>query len=818
MIGIQYTVTSFFFLLVGGLLAMLIRAQLAKPGMQFLTPEQYNGVFSVHATVLIFLFVIPVFAGLANFVLPLMIGAPDMAFPRLNALSYWMLPLAGILMLMSFLAPGGSFAAGWTAYAPLSTTMPLGQLFFSIAVQFAGASSIATALNFLVTIITMRAPGMSFFRMPLLVWANFSTSLLVVIATPFIAASQFFILLDTALHFHFFDAFVGPDKNGNVLMYQHVFWFYSHPAVYIMMLPGFGIISEVIAVKSRKPIFGYRMMAFSLLAIVVLGFTVWAHHMFVSGMAPWIRIPMMITTAIIAIPTGIKIFSWLATLWRGVLHLDTPMLFALGFLTMFTLGGISGVMLAMIPFDIHVSQTYFIVAHIHYVLFGGSLFTIFAGVYYWFPKMTGRMFDDRLGKWHFWMTFIFFNLTFGPMHLIGIQGMPRRVAEYADKFAAWNLFISISAFILGLSTLIFLYNIVVSWRGGPRAPSNPWRALTLEWQVSSPPPIFNFDAVPTVVGGPYEYGVPGAVHGIFKPPAEAARVTAGALVTPPSQAEPHMKTVLIVANETLGGRSLIEAIRKRVAEGEVRFVLVVPQNRPRAGLVVYDDSVFDAAQTRVDLALEAARAEGIDAIGEVGDQDPYSATIDAIHTYRPDEIIISTYPATRSGWLRRDLIDRVRDATGLPVDHVVADPDTEGLPFDVTLAVANRTAGGDELLDALKAKADAEPEDRSRLFIVVVPQEGGSGQDTRRARTRLKLVLDRMRAKGMFAAGMIGDPDPFTAIMNALQYFRVDDIVISTFPDTRSGWLRTDLIERVRRATGKPVEHVVHEDVASSTA
>ncbi len=523
-IGVQYVVHSFFFLLVGGLLAMLIRAQLAKPGMQFLTPEQYNGVFSVHATILIFLFVIPVFAGLANYVLPLMIGAPDMAFPRLNALSFWMLPVAGILMLMSFLAPGGSFAAGWTAYAPLSTTMPVGQLFFTIAVQFAGASSIATALNFLVTIITMRAPGMSFFRLPLLVWANFATSLLVVIATPFIAASQFFVLLDTALHFHFFDAFVGAGRNGNVIMYQHVFWFYSHPAVYIMMLPGFGIISEVIAVKARKPIFGYRMMAFSLLAIVVLGFTVWAHHMFVSGMAPWIRIPMMITTAIIAIPTGIKIFSWLATLWRGVLHLDTPMLFALGFLSTFTLGGISGVMLAMIPFDIHVSQTYFIVAHIHYVLYGGSLFTIFAGVYYWFPKMTGRMFDERLGKWHFWTTFIFFNLTFGPMHIIGIQGMPRRVAEYAEKFAAWNLFISLSSFILGASTLIFLYNIVASWRAGPRATANPWRGMTLEWQVSSPPPIFNFDTLPTVVGGPYEYGVPGAVHGIFKPPTEARPV------------------------------------------------------------------------------------------------------------------------------------------------------------------------------------------------------------------------------------------------------------------------------------------------------
>jgi hypothetical protein len=279
-----------------------------------------------------------------------------------------------------------------------------------------------------------------------------------------------------------------------------------------------------------------------------------------------------------------------------------------------------------------------------------------------------------------------------------------------------------------------------------------------------------------------------------------------------------MKTVLVIANETLGGRAVIDAIRKQAAEGGVRFVLVVPQNRPRAGLVVYDDSVFDAAQTRVDLALEAARAEGIDAIGEVGDQDPYSATIDAVHTYRPENIIISTYPATRSGWLRRDLIDRVRDATGIPVEHVVADPDTEGLPFDVTLAVANRTASGDELLQALQAKAAAEPAGRDRLFVVVVPQEGGSGQDTRRARTRLKLVLDRMRANGLFAAGMIGDPDPYTAIMNALQYFRVDDIVISTFPDTKSGWLRTDLIERVRRATGKPVEHVVQEDVAQSTA
>jgi cytochrome c oxidase subunit I len=299
-----------------------------------------------------------------------------------------------------------------------------------------------------------------------------------------------------------------------------------------MMLPGFGIISEVISTHARKPVFGYRMMAFSLVAIVILGFTVWAHHMFVSGMQGWLRIPMMITTMLIAVPTGIKIFSWLATLWRGVIHLRTPLLFALGFITMFTLGGISGIMLAVVPFDIHVSDTYFIVAHIHYVLFGGSVFTIFAGLYHWFPKMTGRMYDETLGRIHFWLSFIFFNLTFGPMHFVGIDGMPRRVADYADQFATWNAIISVSAFIFGLSFLVFVYNMVASWRHGPLAPGNPWRANSIEWQVSSPPPVFNFDEIPTVVGGPYEYGVPGAVHAVFKEREPATEREVGAVPAP----------------------------------------------------------------------------------------------------------------------------------------------------------------------------------------------------------------------------------------------------------------------------------------------
>ncbi len=511
-IGIQYIVTTTFFFFVGGILALLIRAELAQPGTQIVDPNVYNGIFSTHATVMIFLFIIPMFAGIANYVLPIMIGAPDMAFPRLNALSFWLLPIAGVIFLASFLAPGGSFDAGWTGYAPLSTGAPLGQSFFNIGVQFAGASSIATSVNFLVTIITMRAPGMNLWRMPLLVWANLSTSLIVVGATPFIAGVQFMVLFDRILGMNFFNFLEG----GDVLSYQHIFWFYSHPAVYIMMLPGFGIVSEVIATHARKPVFGYRLMALALLGIVVLSYSVWAHHMFVAGMFSWLRVPIMITTLLIAVPTGIKIFSWLGTLFYGKIHTySTAMLFSLGFIVTFTVGGISGVMLGMVPLDIHMSDTYFVVAHLHFVLFGGSVFTIFAGIYHWFPKMTGRMYDERLGRIHFWGTMIGTWGTFIPQHWIGLEGMPRRVADYASQFGDWNLTISIFSLILGLAQLVFLYNMVVSWKYGPKAGANPWRSKTIEWLVSSPPPTFNFDEIPRVVGGPYEYGTPGARHAIM---------------------------------------------------------------------------------------------------------------------------------------------------------------------------------------------------------------------------------------------------------------------------------------------------------------
>ncbi len=452
-----------------------------------------------------------------------------------------------------------------------------------MGVQWAGASSIMTALNFLVTIITMRAPGMTFWRMPLLVWANFTTSLLVVIATPFIAGSQFFVMFDRVLHTNFFE----PGGGGYVLGYQHIFWFYSHPAVYIMMLPGFGIISEVIAVMSRKPIFGYRLMALSLMAILVLGFSVWAHHMFVAGMAGWLRVPMMVTSMVIAVPTGIKIFSWLATMWEGRIHFTTPMLFALGFLSMFVIGGLSGIYLASVPIDIHASDTYFIVAHIHYVLFGGSVFTIFAGIYYWFPKMTGRMYDERLGKLHFWLTFIGFNLTFFPMHYIGLQGMPRRVADYARRFGDINLFISIASFGLGASTLVFLYNMI---------------KLVVARRARAGEPVARADA--RVAGH-----LAAADLQLRRDPAgrrqpvrvRRARRAACDLRRAEAAARGHradrdrlMAHILVIANETAASQTLLDAVRGE-AGGDDRVTVIAPVNEPNQGYVVYEDTRRAAA-------------------------------------------------------------------------------------------------------------------------------------------------------------------------------------------------------------------------------
>ena len=657
MIGIQYVVTTIIFFCIGGLLAMLFRAELAQPGDQYFNPQTFNVLISEHAALMIFLFVIPAFAGLGNYVIPLMLGAADMAFPRLNALSFWLLPIAGVMLVAGMATPGGGPSAGWTAYAPLSVHQPLGQIFFNMGVQWAGASSIMTALNFLVTIITMRAPGMTFWRMPLLVWANFTTSLLVVIATPFIAGSQFFVMFDRVMHTNFFEVSGG----GYVLGYQHIFWFYSHPAVYIMILPGFGIISEIIAVMSRKPIFGYRLMALSLMAILVLGFSVWAHHMFVAGMAGWLRVPMMVTSMVIAVPTGVKVFSWLATMWNGRLHFTTPMLFATGFISMFVLGGLSGIYLASVPIDIHASDTYFIVAHIHYVLFGGSVFTIFAGIYYWFPKMTGRMYDERLGKLHFWLTFIGFNLTFFPMHYIGLQGMPRRVADYADRFADINLFISIASFGLGASTLVFLYNMARSWAHGPIAPGNPWRALTLEWQVSSPPPTFNFDEIPQVVGNPYEYGTPGARHAIFgAAPARAGRVD-------PDRCR-LMSHILVIANETAASSTLLDAVRSTAGSDDL-VTVIAPVNEPNQGYVVYEDTRRASAGRRLDRTLTVLRESGVPTQGFVVETGPVQAVKDALAQLEPrvDEIVVSTHSVERSGWMRRDVVQEIeRTAQGHP--------------------------------------------------------------------------------------------------------------------------------------------------------
>jgi cytochrome c oxidase subunit 1 len=497
-IGILYLVNSFLFFFLGGLLAMGVRVELAAPGLQVLSDQVYNEFFTMHGTTMIFLFVIPILAGFGNYVVPLMIGAPDMAFPRINALSFWMLPLGGILLFSGFLT-GGAPAAGWTSYSPLAQDRPLGmqgsgQDLWTVGLMFIGTSSILGAINFLVTIFKMRAPGMTLFRMPILVWTVLVTAVLVLMATPVFTAALALLFIDRNFGGHFFD----PSTGGSAILWQNVFWFYSHPAVYVMILIAMGIVSEILPVFSSKPLFGYKAFIFATCAIGALAFTVWAHHMFTTGS---VYLPFFsLMTAMIGIPTGIKFFNWIFTLWRGKLVFATPLLFALGFLSMFLIGGINGVMTASVPVDFALHDTYFVVAHIHYVLFGGSVFAIMAGIYYWFPKMSGRMLGEGLGKVQFVLMFVGFNLTFFPMHQLGLAGMPRRISDYASNLG-WtdlNLAATIGGFTIAASMVPFLANVFLSlWAGRP-AGDDPWRGNTLEWATTSPPPPYNFDRLPEI--------------------------------------------------------------------------------------------------------------------------------------------------------------------------------------------------------------------------------------------------------------------------------------------------------------------------------
>jgi cytochrome c oxidase subunit I len=495
-IGVLYLVTAFGFFLAAGVMALLMRAQLSQADNHVVTKDGYNALFTIHGTAMIFLFVVPILAGFGNYLIPLMLGARDMAFPRLNAASYWLFVLGGLVILGSFFAAGGPARTGWTGYTPLSRDIPgSGQDLWILGLHLTSLASLAGAINFIVTIHNMRAPGMTWMRIPLFVWALEAYSVLLLLALPTISAAVTLLLLDRQTGTEFF----APD-NGGSLLWQHMFWFFGHPEVYIMILPAMGIISEVIPVFSRKPIFGYKAIAFSTIGIAFASMLVWAHHMFAVGLPDWLNAWFMLTSLSVAVPTAIKIFNWLATLWRGQLVFRAPLLFALAFIALFTFGGLTGVMLAVFPFDYQAHDTYFVVGHLHYVLFGGTVFGVFAGLYYWFPKITGRMYNEHLAKWHFWLMFVGFNATFLPQHMLGLMGMPRRVYTYERHglFEWYNLISSIGAFVMGVGILIFVVNAIRSWRSGPRVGGDPWVADTLEWYTTSPPPPHNFDRLPYV--------------------------------------------------------------------------------------------------------------------------------------------------------------------------------------------------------------------------------------------------------------------------------------------------------------------------------
>ncbi len=499
-IGILYMAVSLLFFMVGGLEALAIRIQLMQPRQHFLSPETYNQIFTMHGTTMIFLVVMPLLIGFGNYFVPLMIGARDMAFPRLNALGVWLLMAGGILLYVSFLT-GGAPAAGWFAYAPLSerpfSTTP-GMDYWAIAQLALGASTIAAAVNFIATIVTMRAPGMRMNRIPLFVWMTLVNAFLILMALPVLNVSVAMLLVDRVLTGNFFKAVTG----GSPILWQHFFWTFGHPEVYIMVLPAFGMISEIIPVFARKRVFGYGFIAASGVAIAFLSYGVWVHHMFATGLGQVMYAVFSASSMLIAVPTGVKIFNWSATLWGGAIRLTTSMLFAVAFLLEFTIGGLSGVMFAAVPIDWQTTDTYFVVAHFHYVLFGGTAFALLAATYYWFPKITGRMLSERLGRWNFWLMILGFNTTFFPQHFLGLMGMPRRVFTY-DNLPGWgalNLLSTAGAFVMALSVLALLINMYVSLKRGAPAGENPWDAWTLEWATSSPPPEFNFRELPPIRG------------------------------------------------------------------------------------------------------------------------------------------------------------------------------------------------------------------------------------------------------------------------------------------------------------------------------
>ena len=498
-IGNLYFATTFAFFLLGGAMAMIIRAELWQPGLDLVdNPEQFNQLFTMHGTIMLLLFATPLFAGFANAIMPLQLGAPDVSFPRLNMLSYWLYLFGGLIAIGGFLTPGGAAAFGWFAYAPLSDTAyspGLGGDLWVLGLALSGFGTILGAVNFITTILTMRAPGMTMFRLPLFTWTVLITSILVILVFPALAAALFALGADRRFGAHVFDP-----ANGGPILWQHIFWFFGHPEVYIIALPFFGIVSEVIPCFSRKPLFGYKTMVFSTIAIAALSVSVWAHHMYGTGqvLLPFFAIMSML----IAVPTGVKFFNWIGTMWGGQLTFPTPMMFSLGFLTTFLFGGLTGVILASPALDFHVTDTYFIVAHFHYTVFGTVVFAMFSGYYFWWPKLTGRMLNERLGKIHFWMLFIGFHTTFLVQHLLGMQGMPRRYADYLpeDGFQVMNDISSVGAFLLGASTLVFLWNVWVTWQRAPRVDvDDPWGfGASLEWATSCPPPRHNFDAIPRI--------------------------------------------------------------------------------------------------------------------------------------------------------------------------------------------------------------------------------------------------------------------------------------------------------------------------------